>query len=82
MLKDYSSFGPAYQNFQVREEVYVPEPAVEFPSDNPFTRMTPIRGKNKDIKFDSTYNYLDKSLKFKIWHLLIYCSPPGSWSFR
>lgn len=72
MLKDYSSFGPAYQNFQVREEVYVPEPAVEFPSDNPFTRMTPIRGKNKDIKFDSTYNYLDKSLKFKIWHLLIY----------
>ena len=72
MLKDYSSFGPAYQNFQVREEVYVPEPAVEFPGDNPFTRMTPIRGKNKDIKFDSTYNYLDKSLKFKIWHLLIY----------
>ena len=72
MLKDYSSFGPAYQNFQVKEEVYVPEPAVEFPGDNPFTRMTPIRGKNKDIKFDSTYNYLDKSLKFKIWHLLIY----------
>ena len=72
MLKDYSSFGPAYHNFQVREGVYVPEPAVEFPSDNPFARMTPIRGKSKDIKFDSTYDYLDKSLKFKIWHLLIY----------
>ena len=55
MLKDYSSFGPAYHNFQVKEEVYVPEPAVEFPGDNPFTRMTPIRGKSKDIKFDGTY---------------------------
>ena len=70
--KDYSSFGPAYRYFKVREGVYVPEPAVEFPGDNPFTRMTPIRGKSKDIKFDGTYTYLDKSLKFKIWHLLIY----------
>ena len=69
---DYSSFGPAYRNFKVREGVYVPEPEVEFPGDNPFTRMTPIRGKSKDIKFDDTYPYLDKSLKFKIWHFLIY----------
>ncbi|MBR6064667.1 MAG: 1-acyl-sn-glycerol-3-phosphate acyltransferase [Bacteroidales bacterium] len=34
--------------------------------------MAPIRGDLKDIKFDGTYTYLDKSLKFKIWHLLIY----------
>ena len=34
--------------------------------------MTPIRGKSKDIQFDETYPYLDKSLKFKIWHSLIY----------
>ena len=72
MLKDYSSFGPAYRSFKVREGVFVPEPDVEFPGDNPFTRMTPIRGKSKDIKFDETYPYLDKSLKFKIWHFLIY----------
>ena len=72
MYKDYSSFGPAYRNFKVREGVYVPEPEVDFPGDDPFTRMTPIRGKSKDIKFDETYPYLDKSLKFKIWHTLIY----------
>ena len=72
MIKDYSSFGPAYCNFKVREGVYVPEPAVEFPADDPFTRMTPIRGELKDIKFDGSYPYLDKSLKFKIWHFLIY----------
>ena len=72
MLKDYSSFGPAYRNFQVREGVYVPDPVAEFSGDNPFTKMASIRGELKDIRFDGTYPYLDKSLKFKIWHLLIY----------
>lgn len=72
MLKDYSAFGPAYRNFKVKKEVYVPEPPEEFSGDKPFTRMAPIRGDLKDIKFDGTYTYLDKSLKFKIWHLLIY----------
>lgn len=72
MLKDYSAFGPAYRNFKVKEEVYVPEPPEEFSGDKPFTKMAPIRGDLKDIKFDGTYTYLDKSLKFKIWHLLIY----------
>ena len=72
MLKDYSSFGPAYRNFQVREDVYVPEPSADFPGDNPFTRMTPILGKTKDIKFDATYPYLDKSLKFRFLHIFLY----------
>ena len=72
MSKDYSSFGPAYRDFKVKEGIYVPEPMAEFPGDNPFTRMTPIRGKYKDIKFDDTYPYLDKSLTFRIWHFLIY----------
>ena len=72
MIKDYSSFGPAYRNFKVEEEVYVPKPEVEFPGDNPHTRMTPIRGKSKDIQFDETYPYLDKSLKFKTLHFLVY----------
>ena len=72
MSEDFSSFGPAYRNFKVREGVYVPKPEVEFPGDNPHTRMTPIRGKTKDIQFDETYPYLDQSLKFKIWHFLIY----------
>lgn len=72
MLNDYSSFGPAYSNFKVKEGVYVPEPEADFPGDNPFTRMTPIRGKCKDITFDASYPYLDKSLKFKVCHFLIY----------
>lgn len=72
MLKDYSAFGPAYQNFKVKEGVYVPKPDVEFSGENPFTRMAPIRGKNKDIKFDETYAYLDKSLKFRILNSFIY----------
>ncbi len=72
MVKDYSAFGPAYRNFKVREEVYVPEPPEEFFGDDPFVKMAPIRGELKDIKFDETYPYLDKSLKFRIWHFLIY----------
>ena len=72
MIKDYSSFGPAYRNFKVREEIFVPEPKEEFSGDNPFTRMAAIRGELKDIKFDGSYPYLDKSLKFRIWHFLIY----------
>lgn len=72
MIKDYSSFGPAYRNFKVREDVYVPEPMADFSAEDPFTKMAPIRGELKDIKFDDTYPYLDKSLKFKIWHFLIY----------
>ena len=34
--------------------------------------MAPIRGELKDIEFDGNYPYIDKSLKFKIWHFLIY----------
>ena len=72
MIKDYSSFGPAYRNFRVKEGVFVPEPVADFSVDNPFTRMAPIRGKRKDITFDETWPYLDKSLKFKIIHAVIY----------
>lgn len=72
MPEDYSLYGPAYQNLKVAKGVYVPEPAVEFPGDDPFVRMTPIREKSKDLQFDDTYTYLDKSLKFRIWHFLLY----------
>ena len=72
MIQDYSSFGPAYRNFKVKEGVYVPEPVADFSGDNPFMRMAPIRGELKDIAFDGTYTYLDKSLKFKIVHALTY----------
>lgn len=41
MVRDYSTYGPAYRNFKVRDGVYVPEPDVDFSGENPFTRMTP-----------------------------------------
>ena len=72
MAKDYSSYGPAYRNFTVRDDVYVPEPVADFSGDNPFTRMAPIRGKYKEINFDGTYPYLDKSFKFKFLHFILY----------
>ena len=72
MLKDFSSYGPAYRNFKVREGVYVPEAVADFSGNDPFTKMAAIRGKLKDIKFDGSYTYLDKSLKFKILHFFIY----------
>ena len=72
MINDYSSFGPAYKGFKVKEGVYVPEPVADFSGDNPFTRMAPIRGKLRDITFDDSWTYLDKSLKFKIIHALTY----------
>lgn len=72
MVKDYSSYGPAYRNFKVREDVYVPEPVADFSGDDPFTRMAPIRGTLKDMVFDGTYTYLDKSLKFRIVRSAIY----------
>lgn len=72
MFKDCSSLGAAYRDFKVREDVYVPEPIADFPGDDPFKRMTPIRGELKDIQFDGTYTYLDKSLKFKILNFLLY----------
>ena len=34
--------------------------------------MAAIRGKNKDIKFDETYTYLDKSFKFNILNAFMY----------
>ena len=71
-VKDYTSYGPAYRGFQVREDVFVPQPVASFSGEDPFTRMAPIRGKNKDIHFDGTYAYLDKSLKFKFLHALVY----------
>ena len=72
MVKDYSAYGPAYRGFKVQEEVFVPKPIEEFSGENPFTRMAPIRGEKKEINFDGTYPYLDKSLKFKFLHTMIY----------
>ena len=72
MVKDYSSFGPAYRDFKVKEGVYVPEPTAEFSGEDPFIKMVPLRGQFRGLKFDGTYTFLDKSLKFKISRFLLY----------
>ncbi len=73
MPKDYSSYGPAYRNFIVRDDVYVPEPVADFSGDDPFTKMTTVRGGIlRQINFDDTYPYLDKSFKYRLNHFLCY----------
>ena len=54
-----------YQELQVQEGVYIPEPALKYPEENPFER-TLFPKKVKDIEFDEHYPYLDDSLAYKL----------------
>lgn len=54
-----------YQELQVQEGVYIPEPALRYPEENPFER-TLFPKKVKDIEFDEHYPYLDDSLAYKL----------------
>jgi len=71
-MQDYSSYGPAYRGLKVKDGVYVPKPVADFSGDNPFTRMAPIRGTKKDIVFDGSYPYIDRSPKARFMHFLTY----------
>lgn len=71
-MKDYSQYGPAYQGFVVEDDVYVPRPMEDFPADNPHTMMIQVRGHVRDLVFDDSYPYLDKSLKFRLNHFFVY----------
>lgn len=53
-----------YEELQVQEGVYIPEPAIKYPEDNPFER-TLFPKKIKDIDFDEHYPYLDDSRTYK-----------------
>lgn len=57
-----------YQELSVRKDVYVPDVGLEYPTDDPYRRIVPVR-KIKDITFDDKYPYLDDSLSFKIQHV-------------
>ena len=71
-MKDYSHYGPAYKGFTVNDDVFVPYPMEDFPADNPHTMMIKVRGHVRDLVFDDTYPYLDKSLKFRINRFFVY----------
>ena len=62
-----------YQELQVKEGVYIPEPALNYPEENPFER-TLFPKKIKEIDFDEHYPYLDDSLSYRfnlIWAFYI-----------
>lgn len=50
---------------QVEQGVYIPEPALAYPQENPFER-TLFPKQIKDIVFDEHYPYLDDSLGYKL----------------
>lgn len=53
-----------YQELKVQDGVYIPEPAIKYPEDNPFER-TLFPKKIKDIDFDENYPYLDDSRTYR-----------------
>lgn len=71
-MKDYSSYGPAYRNFVVKDDVFVPQPFAEFSGTDPYVKMAAIRGEQTEIAFDETYPYLDNSFKFKFHRFITY----------
>lgn len=56
--------GEKYKELKVKEGVYVPDLAVNFPDDDPFRRMVKVEVV-RDLKFDETYPYLDESSDYK-----------------
>lgn len=71
-MKDYSHYGPAYKGLVVNDDIFVPSPMEDFPADDPHHMMQRTRGHVRDLVFDDTYPYLDKSFKFKINRLFVY----------
>ena len=54
-----------YQELQVQEGVYIPQPALQYPEENPFER-TLFPEQIKHIEFDEHYPYVDDSLKYRL----------------
>lgn len=71
-MKDYSHFGPAYRGFKVEDNVYVPAPTEDFSGEDPFVKMAKVRGHVRDLVFDDSYPYLDKSFKFRLNRWFLY----------
>ena len=53
-----------YQELQVQEGVYIPQPAIQYPEKNPFER-TLFPKQIKHIDFDEHYPYLNDSITYR-----------------
>ena len=54
-----------YQELQVEKDVYIPQPAMAYPEENPFER-TLFPKYTKDLVIDEHFPYLDDSLGYKL----------------
>ena len=54
-----------YQEMTVEDGVFIPQPALEYPQENPYER-TLFPKQTKNIVFDEHYPYLDDSLIYKL----------------
>jgi hypothetical protein len=53
-----------YQQMTVRDGEYIPQPALDYPQDNPFTR-TLFPKYTKQLTIDEHYPYVDDSLCYR-----------------
>ena len=54
-----------YQELQVEQGVFIPEPAINYPEENPFER-TLFPTYTKDLVIDENFPYLDDSLSYRL----------------
>ena len=54
-----------YQELQVEKDVYIPQPAMAYPEENPFER-TLFPKYTKELAIDEHFPYLDDSLGYKL----------------
>lgn len=60
-----------YREMELADGVYVPDLGIDYPVEDPLSRIVPVR-KVRDIKTDESYPFLDDSLKFRFWYNLVY----------
>lgn len=65
-MGNWSKYGPAYEGFETKDGVYVPEPFLDFPDDDSSRKVAPVKPFTREIAFDGTYPYLDDSFNYKL----------------
>ena len=65
MQQIFTRMNKQYQELQVEQGVYIPEPALAYPQENPFER-TLFPKQIKHIDFDANYPYIDDSISNRL----------------
>ncbi len=60
-----------YGKLKLKEGEYLPDTGAEYPEDNPFASLVPSV-QLREVKFDDSYPYLDRSLSFRLQNMLAY----------